>query len=396
MKSIFTFIFLVITGRFQAAFEILRQLRLGTKLAFVGIGLGSYAVHQYPSDLYQFAERTYYAGYLATRPSSDAIPLSRTARRNLDELIHILQGDLIVEFMRRDLGVKEGYNTWAVAQMSTALGSAMPVTPSAVKRFFDANLDEKCDCWRETPDKPPHTGATGWTLFSMARLGLPAQPQVLAFLLSLQSPSGWWPLHPATWEPKNASTYATAWATLALCSQLPLQQGTANAEPGKISAAIRNSLRWLAKSRLADTARWLDYPANSPSFKSASISALILHVKHSCGDSEGAEPLHREWLDSLPVEVANASTVEASNTYITLKNGNLDFDRTRHYTLQWALVATVDAFKAGTLVQRAAALQWIERILTPSLASPEVRNQNWVAAELLYALKYLRAHITAP
>jgi hypothetical protein len=61
--------------------------------------------------------------------------------------------------------------------------------------------------------------------------------------------------------------------------------------------------------------------------------------------------------------------------------------------LQWQLVATVDAFAAGTLAQRAAALQWIEWILTPGLVSPEVRNQNWVSAELLYALKYLQAHV---
>lgn len=397
VKQIFQFLFLVITGRFRLAFELLRDLRLGTKLAFVAIGVGSYLVHQYPSELYLYGERAYYGAVLALRgKADDGIPLSRSARRNLDGLIHTLQGDQMVELMRRDLGVTQGYNTWAVAQMAASLGEALPVQPAAIQSFFESNADAQCSCWRETPDKPPHAGATGWTLFAMAKLGLRASPQLVRFLLDMQSPNGWWPLHPTNWEPKNASTYATAWATLALCSQLPLQETAENAEADRIKRAIKSSLNWLDKSEISQSARWLDYPANSPSFRSASISGLIVHTKRACGNTGDAEALHRQWLDNLPIEVTSASTVEASNTYITLKNGNLDFDRTRHYTLQWSLVATVDAFQAGSLAQRAAALQWIERILTPGLASPEVRNQNWVSAELLYALKYLRAHAAAP
>jgi hypothetical protein len=61
--------------------------------------------------------------------------------------------------------------------------------------------------------------------------------------------------------------------------------------------------------------------------------------------------------------------------------------------LQWALVATVDAYAAGNLAQRAAAVQWIERILKPALLGPEVRSQRWVAAELLFALAHLQAHV---
>jgi hypothetical protein len=95
-------------------------------------------------------------------------------------------------------------------------------------------------------------------------------------------------------------------------------------------------------------------------------------------------------------EVTNANTTEVSNTYITPATGGLDFDRTRHYVLQWELVATVDAYAAGDLNQRATALQWLERILIPGLASPEVRNQNWVSAELLYGLRYLQANVAQP
>ena len=164
-------------------------------------------------------------------------------------------------------------------------------------------------------------------------------------------------------------------------------------EIAKIDFAVENAANWLAKSRVAGEARWPDYPANTPAIKSASISGLILHVLHTCQSKESIAELDRLWLTNLPVAVTSANETEASNTYITLKNGALDFDRTRHYVLQWSLIATVDAYKSGTLLQRAAALHWIERVLAANLASPEVRNQNWVAAELLYALEYLRAYV---
>jgi hypothetical protein len=171
-------------------------------------------------------------------------------------------------------------------------------------------------------------------------------------------------------------------------------QDTADPATGKIKFAIENSLNWLEKNEIVQAARWMDYPASSPSLKSVSISGLVVHVMRQCG--HGDPSLHRRWLASLPLDVTNANSTELSNTYITPIGGGLDFDRTRHYVLQWQLVATVDAYASGSLGERAAALQWIERILTPSLASPEVRNQSWVSAELLYALRYLQAASVPP
>jgi hypothetical protein len=393
MSDIFKFVVYIITGQFPKAFDIVRYLRLGTKLGFVAIGAGSYVVHQYPEQLYSMAERAYYVSVLATGAKSDKIALSQGAQRRLGELITTLQSDHAIELKRRDLGVEQGYNTWAVAQTVVALGDTAGVEAPAIQHFFEANLDKDCSCWRETPQQQPHTGATGWTVFAMSKMGLKAPPQALAFLLSLQSPDGWWPLHPAKAEPKSASTYATAWATLALCSQLPLQD-PADPGTGKMKFAVENSLNWLEKNEITRSARWLDYPANSPSLKSVSISGLVVHVMQQCGHADAR--VHRQWLSSLPLEIANANTTEASNTYVTPASGGLVFDRTRHYVLQWELVATADAYAAGDLTQRAAALQWLERILTPGLASPEVRNQNWVSAELLYGLRYLQANVAAP
>jgi hypothetical protein len=295
---------------------------------------------------------------------------------------------------RRNLGIGAGYNSWAIAQMAVALGEASPVPASDVRETYEKTLDEGCWCWRETPQAQPHTGATGWVVFSMSQLGMKTPQPTLDFMLKMQSPEGWWPLYPAKLEPSNASTYATAWAALALCSQLQLRPSDGDDDASVASAkfAVENALNWLAKNEVVRAARWVDYPANTSSRRSISISGLVIHVMNQCRYTEGLGALHQHWLDALPFEVTNANTTEASNADIFLDKG-LEFDRTRHYVLQWTLIATVDAYLSGNLAQRAAAVQWIERILKPTLLGPEVRSQRWVAAELLFALNYLQAHV---
>jgi hypothetical protein len=370
-----------------------RHLRLGTKLAFLGVGLGSYAFHQYPDTILLYAGRAYYVADLAIKPKSDTIPLSASAKKNLSDLIQALQYDLRVEMRRRNLGISAGYNSWAIAQMAVALRNASPVPTAEVRETYEKTLDESCGCWRETPQAQPHTGATGWVVFSMSEFGMQTPARILENMLAMQSPDGWWPLYPAKLDVSNASTYATDWAALALCTQLPLQKkfGQDDAVVARMSFAVENAVNWLAKNEVVQAARWFDYPANPSSMRSISVSGLTIHVLNQCGYTQGLTVLHQRWLDAMPFEVTSASMTEASNADIFLKQG-LEFDRTRHYVLQWALVATVDAYASGNLAQRAAAVQWIERILKPSLLGPEVRSQRWVAAELLFALSHLQAH----
>lgn len=390
MKEFFAFLFLVITGRFQKAFEQLKAMGLMSKFVFLALGGISYVVHQYPQALWTYAERGYFLTVLVRAPQAPGLPLSSAARSELNGLIATLEGDQAMELRRRNLGVNQGFNTWAVSQMTVALEEASPVQPAAVKAFFSQNMDKECGCWRETPQKQPHTGATGWTIFALSKLNEKAPAESINYVLSGQSPEGWWALHPATQEPRNASTYATAWATLALCSQLPLYEKEAGGLSEKIKASITSATDWMKRSAFAGEARWYDYPANDPHIKSISLSGLVLHTLHACGSPEMVREADPRWLDALPDGVTDASDTDVSNTYIELAGGELDFDRTRHYKLQWQLVATVDAYAAGNRMQKAAALQWIEAILKPGLASPDVRNKNWVSAELLYALKYLR------
>lgn len=393
MQDFLTFLFHVITGRFRNAFEVVRHLRIGTQLAFVGLGLGSYAVHQYPKELWLAGERGYYAAMLSVSAQDGAIPLSKGGQQRLAQLIATLERDQVVELRRRKLGIGAGYNAWAVAQMAAGLGPNMPIGASELANFFQATVDRDCNCWRETPQSLPHTGATGWIVYAQAKLGIKTERPVLSFLLSMQSPDGWWALYPAKPDIINAGTYPTAWATLALCSQLPLQKDEPPADVERLRFAIENALNWLSKNETTQQARWMDYPANTPAIRSASITGLVLHTMKLCGHTEGAADAHRRWLANLPFEVTTANDTEISNTNLYLNNEGLEFDRTRHYVMEWALVGIVDAYASGTPLQRAAALQWIERILKPDLVSPEVRNQRWIAAELQYALRHLQSHV---
>lgn len=397
MKTLTKFIFLVITGRMLPAFNILREHRVGAQLTFLALGLVSYVVHQYPRELYSLGERAYFASELITRSNNDGIPLSRTARQNLAQLITTLRAEQSAEFNRRDLGIEKGYVAWTIAQIAVSYGNVPPVDPASVRQFFEKTMDDDCGCWRETPQRQPHTGATGWTVYAMSTLGIPAPSRAVSFLLSLQGPEGWWGLHPTKPEPGSASTYATAWATLALCTQMPLQQKSGSSDDtGRIKAAVDKALAWLMQSEIQDTARWYDYPANGAKMNSASISGLVLHVLAKCGATSQLERQHRKWLDGMPAAIASASTAEVSNVMVTLASGGLDFDRTRNYVLQWTMIATVDAYASGSLLQKAAARQWLERILTPALVSDEVRKQTWVGAELLLALSNLAAALDQP
>lgn len=395
MKTIFKFLFLVITGRLRPAYHIIRDLRLSTKLAFIGMGLASYVVHQYPRELYVLGERGYFAALLVAQGSGDRIRLSESAQKNLAGLIGTLQADHTLH--PKDLRPEKDASGWSTAQSLVAVGNLARVDAAQVRDYYAKLIDGDCGCWREEKKRQPHTGATGWIVFAMSEYGIELPPRTLSYLLEAQGAEGWWALHPATTDPRHASTYATAWATLALCTQITGRTGVAmHSEAGRIKPAVDKALDWLAKREIEQSAHWHDYPANSPQLKSASISGLVLHVKRKCGVEQDLPRQHRQWLSGMPAVIANAGTAEFSNMMLPLNNGVTEFDRTRHYVLQWTMIATVDAYANGSLIQRAATQQWLERILTPALVSEEVRKQSWVSAELLYALRHLSNHLDRP
>jgi hypothetical protein len=127
--------------------------------------------------------------------------------------------------------------------------------------------------------------------------------------------------------------------------------------------------------------------------ESVAISGLTLHVLHHGGKGDLSE-IDRLWLKSLPAGIPSPVGFEASNKTIVNDSGlPVQTDDLRHYPLPWRVVAMTDAYPNGSLWERAAALEWLDRLLRSLEPSEEalapLKDAPWVAAELLTALRYL-------
>lgn len=321
----------------------------------------------------------------------DKIALSHSARTKASEMFGVLTEELRRSFIRLHKVSDASFTPWAVAQYSVALREQDGPDRKFLRDYFHSRLDETCNCWRETPEKEPHVGATSWVLYSMAthHVEIPADP--VRFLLDLQSREGWWPIYPARALDQNASSFATAWAVIALTR---VKNSIADRELAeKIELATGKAAAWLMGSRIKSRARWYDYPFGTKKIETISVSGLAVHALHSRLKAEELVDLDAQWISELPVGLETASEADVSDTYIILRSGALDFDRTRHYKLQWAMIATADSYGNVTVLDRAKSLAWFELTLGHEIVDEDVRKQNWVASELVLALTRLREQL---
>jgi hypothetical protein len=234
---------------------------------------------------------------------------------------------------------------------------------------------------------------------ALATLGQPAEEAQIEFLLANQKPDGWWPIYPASASSDNASSYATALCVWALSEHL--NRGLVPPTHVKrVEAGTDRGLAWLLSVRVTGRARWSDYPLVPVGRESVGISGLVVHVLHHARKSN-VSAIDRLWLNDLPPAVPAVVEFEASNKTVKNEAGiAVQTDDTRHYALQWAVVATADAYPYGTLWERHAAAGWMERALKPLGPSEEadmaaLKAGPWVAAELLIALRHLAPRTAA-
>jgi hypothetical protein len=62
-------------------------------------------------------------------------------------------------------------------------------------------------------------------------------------------------------------------------------------------------------------------------------------------------------------------------------------DDVRHYRYPWMLLTTVNAYGNVNTWQKAGALLWIEEALSRPLTAAEFESQDWLMAEVLFALR---------
>jgi hypothetical protein len=334
--------------------------------------------------------RTAVGAWRAAR-AGPVLPLRPSDEARLDSLVARLASNLEPEL--RQKGVMGG-QAWTMAQVLVATEHRAAIDPASLAAHLTSQSGPECACWRKfhSADYPPHVAVSAWVLLALARLGQPADPAAIEFMLDSQKPDGWWPVYPSGPSPGNASTYATAVSVLALYEQL----ATRRWDPGladRVQAGVARGLGWLATARAPGRPLWKDYPLDSMGLESVAISGLTLHVLHHGGKGDLSE-IDRLWLKSLPAGIPSPVGFEASNKTIVNDSGlPVQTDDLRHYPLPWRVVAMTDAYPNGSLWERAAALEWLDRLLRSLEPSEEalapLKDAPWVAAELLTALRYL-------
>ena len=245
-------------------------------------------------------------------------------------------------------------------------------------------------CWRQHPNSEvDHIGATAWILLAFSRTGQKPDKSHIECLLTNQHTTGWWPQYPAQDIEENASTYATALSVWALY-ELSKRHLIPQIQKTRVDAAIVAGKDWLVSHNIKDEpANWRDYDRGMYGKESLGLSGLVIHVLHAIGSSSQSND--KAWMASLPRDLPAVNDQVASAFPVRLAGTGVASDPTHNFTVPWLLIATVDAYPQGTLMQRAKAQRLFDKICD---RSDEIQHKAyglpWLAAELLMSLRYLQ------
>jgi hypothetical protein len=297
----------------------------------------------------------------------------------------------IAASLEADLGRPGQKDTqvWPIAQAAVGSHGLVDIDWDYLIKFMRASAEPDCNCWKDYKGTslPRNIPASGWVIFCLAEIDTPATSGEINFLLDEQASEGWWSVFPVDeGDGEYASTYGTSWALLALQNQLSKKLIGDN-QIQAVSAALSRGASWLLAKRTPG-ARWKDYPLNPNGRFSESLSGLALHTLHTIAPNK-LRSIDQEWLDNLPESAPSASDADNDYYWIHSKDGN-HLDGYVQVRLPWMLIATVDAYPIGNILQRAKALQWLESaVQQQSVEAADTEPTNWWRAELLYALKHV-------
>lgn len=275
---------------------------------------------------------------------------------------------------------------WTVAQSSAATAGAEDdsLNKAALVSFVRTNTVPGCACWSEIPQQiePQCTFISGWMMTAFADMNVSSTPAEIRYVIGTQNKDGSWPIFPSASQTQYASTYSTAWNLLGL-----LHQKGKGFTDKDVDQAIARATGWLLSTRMKG-ARWKPYPNLSASSESESISGLVLHALHLSVPTQMSE-LDNEWIANLPSPLIKPS--DGENYFISMEGTNgLLIDHFVQIKLPWLLIATVDAFPNGDMLDRAKSLLWPENTLNQeSVLNADSIKDNWWRSEFLYALKYM-------
>jgi hypothetical protein len=338
--------------------------------------------------------------------NKSAMPLRGEGRQELDSLIRNLGELLYSGYYSKRLEVRdesaEPPGPWVAAQVAVALSglnlpNRKPINPENVVFWLNRTRSDDCGvensyCWKEGLNddaRRASVGVSAWVIYAKAHLGAAAEPQEIKFLLSMQNRNDdSWPMLPCR-GPNSGSTYATAWAMMALGEQS--RRGLIE-EPmlARVNDSMRAGLFWLESQKRPENGLWWSYPGKGwPGEISVSNSGLTVHVIHEY-EHEPLQEVEQKWMEGLSGRRAYAYGAETFNSWVCSEE-NLQRDFTRYMVLPWQLVATVDSYSRGNIAERARAIKLVESIvLEREKLQEEIKQEYFVAAEILIALRHLR------
>ncbi len=331
--------------------------------------------------------------YYAATQAGTRIVLDPARQRALDRAVATLKVAAAGDVARPDA---QDATAWAMAQTVTALTTAGGTVDNRrdVTDFIASSRRAGCYCWTELPSASDDNSVYfigGWVARAQAAIGVPLAPADLDAVLAIQDRAGWWPMFRLAPGREGASTYTTAWLLLGLSEQRA--RGLIPADRrGRVDAAIGRAALWLAEVRGADS-RWQSFPYLAGSPHSDSVSGLTLHALHQAkvADTEQAD---HDWLAALPTRDIEPASLE---TYYTALGGEGTTAMVDHFAQvrePWIMIATVDAYRQGTAMERANALDWLKARTDPrELAKVDKVASSWWRAELLIGLAYLRRNL---
>lgn len=345
--------------------------------------------------VFYFNWENIYLGYYS-RSSVGNRPVIQKAE-GLKRINSGLKEDLIAA--AREINKNTNINSWEASQIVLALFDGPgddPTIPSGIKEQYyqltNQTLRSENCCWREIVNIDD-VRASAWVISASGLVGVSNRYKcnVINFLLNNQQATGAWAMikFPDPVE-DYSSTYSTCHVIRALHNSLPQADDSTKQ---KINLAISKGVQWLMQN-ITDSTRmiWADY-ASDENFEntiSKSLSGLVMHILNMTGN---ATPLmNKKWLAGLNNKDAllDITFKEKSDKDHKRRNGEIEFrDGTRHLSLPWQIIATVDAYKDGGYRERFHANKWLNNVVKSLNANDLKKVPRFVKAEIAMALKYV-------
>jgi hypothetical protein len=402
----------LLLGLAKGLVERLNKLPLWSRLAILlilGTGLAITVYHR-QIETYSFAV------WGATFHRDEA-RVPESSRTNLIPALNEMGSELRTGFddYKGNDSTDLQYQAWNIAQIDVALwglrvNDSVGAPINKVEQYLLESADrndacgcgrgQNCLCWRElketTPSaaNPVHLGVTAWAAFSLAHHENFSSTELAAaarFLAESQNSDGSWCAYMCK-DLGLASTYATAWALIALCELQSSRHQIDDQLRKTIVYSIERAKSWLrgANRDRCPNKDWPLYPAQATKICSKSVSGLVIFALIKSNPQCDIQSDIDAWYETLPDILPEADDSDIFGEWIVVGNGTRVKDSVHNLKWPWYFIGTAVTYPRASWIQRIKALAYLTKAVNAvDVARKQLGGKNWIEAELLFALRSL-------